>query len=101
MRNILIALALAATPAFAHEGGAHLKGVVTAVSPDHITVKAADGHETIVTVTDKTQFVRGSAPAKISDVKEGERVVVHARKGSGGLEAAEVHLGAQQAKRKH
>ena len=94
MRNILIALALAALPAFAHGGGAHVKGTVTAVSADQIKVQGADGKETAVKVTEKTQFVRGDAPAGVADVKVGERVVIHARRQGSGLEAVEVHLGA-------
>ena len=94
MRNILIAVVVASLsfPAFAHEGGAHVKGTITSVSADHLTVKGTGGHETTVKLTEKTEFVRGGAPATIADVKEGERVVVHARKQSGGLEAVEVHL---------
>ena len=98
MRRTLIALALAASPAFAHGGGSHLKGIVTAVSSDHITVKGADGHETTATVNDKTQVLRGSSRAKVSEVKEGERVVVHTHKQGGGLDAVEVRLGATKSK---
>ena len=101
MCKILIALALATSPVFAHEGGTHLKGTVLSAAADQLTVKSADGHETTLTVTEKTRFMRGSAPASLAEVKKGERVVIHARKAGSGLEAAEVHLGAHPAKHAH
>lgn len=93
-RNLLVALALAASPGFAHEGGVHVKGTVTAVSADQIKVQGADGKETAVKVTERTHLVRGGAPSRVADVKEGERIVIHARRQGSGLEAIEVHLGA-------
>lgn len=103
MRNLLIALTIASLglPAAAHEGGAHVKGTITSVSTGLVTVKGADGHERTVSVTDKTEYVRGGAPATAAELKPGERVVIHTRKQGSGLEAVEVHLAAQKARLKH
>ena len=104
MRKILLALAVllgaATSPVVAHEGGLHVKGTVTSVSAEQITVKGADGHESKVAVTNTTVFVRGNVPAKAADVKEGERVVIHSRRTNGALEATEVRLKARPARQK-
>jgi hypothetical protein len=90
-------LGLAASPVMAHGGGVHLKGTVSSIGADHLIVKEADGHESNVKIDDQTRFVRGASPAKREDIEEGERVIVHARKHGGGLEATEVHLAGRRA----
>ena len=86
-------LALAASPLLAHGGGAHLKGTVSAVAADRITVKGADGHESEAKLTQRTRFVRGKTAGKREDLHPGDRVVVHTRMAGEGLEAVEVHCG--------
>ena len=92
-RRTVLSLALlvgpAATPAFAHGGGPHLKGTVSAISADQITV-AAEGGPAVAKITPDTRFVRGKAAGKRADLKQGDRVVVHTRKKGDALEALEV-----------
>ena len=92
-------LGLAASPLLAHGGGAHLKGTVSAVAPDQITVKDTDGHESQAKITAQTRFLRGKAVGKREDLHEGDRVVVHTHKQGDGLEAVEVHYGATRKRR--
>lgn len=86
-------LGLAALPSLAHGGGAHLKGTVSAIASDQITVKGPDGHDSQATVTAETRFMRGKALGKREELHQGDRVVVHTRKKGDGLEAVEVHYG--------
>src|SRR5713226_4332248 len=90
---LAVFLGLAALPSLAHGGGAHLKGTVSAIAADQITVKDTDGRESQAKVTPETRFMRGKAVGKREDLHPGERVVVHTRKKGGGLEAVEVHYG--------
>lgn len=95
MRHILAwvaAVFVAASPALAHEGGVDAKGVVKALAADKLTVETAHGDRTFA-LTPDTEFVRGGKPAKRGDLVVGERVVVHARAGQGGLEAVQVRAG--------
>jgi hypothetical protein len=87
-------LGLAALPSLAHGGGAHLKGIVSEIASDRITVKDAEGHEAEATITRQTKFMHGKAAGKADDLHRGDRVVVHTHKDGDKLEAVEVHYGA-------
>lgn len=87
-------LGLAAPPLLAHGGGTHLKGTVSAIAPDQVTVKGADGRESEVRITPQTRFMRGKAVGKPGDIHPGDRVVVHTRNQGNALEAVEIHSGA-------
>ncbi len=91
---MVVLLGLAASPLLAHGGGAHLKGTVSAIASDQITVKDADGHESEAKITPQTRFMRGKAVGKREELHQGNRVVVHTRKKGDALEAVEVHYGA-------
>ena len=84
---------LAAFPLLAHGGGAHLKGTLSAIASEQITVKDADGHESEAKITPQTRFMRGKTVGKRDDLHPGDRVIVHTRKKGDGLEAVEVHYG--------
>jgi hypothetical protein len=87
-------LGLAAFPVLAHGGGPHLKGTVSAIAPDQITVKDADNREWQAKITPQTRFSRWKAVGNREDLHQGDRVVVHTRKKGDGLEAIEVRYGA-------
>lgn len=76
----VLALTLLTAPlAFAHEGHTRkVMGTVTMVAADHVMVKAPDGKEHKVTVTDATKVVQGTMAMKVTDLKAGTRVVVNA-----------------------
>jgi hypothetical protein len=96
---LAVFLGLAASPLLAHGGGAHLKGTVSAIASDQITVKDADGHEEQAKITPQTRFMRGKTVGKREDLHQGDRVVVHTRKQGAGLEAVEIHYGATRESR--
>jgi len=87
-------LGLAAFPVLAHGGGPHLKGTISAIAQDQITVKDAEHHEWQAKITPQTRFIRSKAVGNRGDLHQGDRVVVHTRKKGDGLEAVEVRYGA-------
>jgi hypothetical protein len=87
-------LGLATLPVLAHGGGPHLKGTISAISADQITVKDADAHEWQAKITPQTRFKRWKAIGSREDLNRGDRVVVHTRKKGDELEAVEVRYGA-------
>src|SRR5712664_2978398 len=89
--SILLAFALCSTPVAAHEGGHDARGVVTSVGPQELSIKTNHGEETFV-LTPETQFVKDGSPATAQDLKASERVVVHAKKNAGRLEAVKVQF---------
>ena len=64
------------TVAFAHEGNEHVRGTVTAVSAQSITVQTSPKATKTLTVSDKTTFKRGGKAAHLADLKVGDRVVI-------------------------
>jgi hypothetical protein len=56
-------------------GGITLRGEVTAVSPDSITIKLDDGSEVTVPVDDQTSYHQAT-PGSVSDVTEGSTVAI-------------------------
>ena len=75
--NILIALlVVSGALVFAHEGNEHIRGVVTQVSPQSITVQTTDKKTTTLKLTEKTTFQLAGKAAHLADLKVGDRVVV-------------------------
>jgi hypothetical protein len=67
---------LIGTLAFAHGGFDHVRGVVTEVSAQSITVKATDATTKTLTIDQKTTVKKSGKAAAIADIKVGDRVVV-------------------------
>src|SRR5882672_7072595 len=91
---LTLGLALGAT-AFAHGNNAHVRGVVTQVSAQSITVQLADKTTKTLTVNAKTTFERAGKAAAMTDGKVGDRVVIDVPKNSS--DALEVQIGAAKA----
>jgi hypothetical protein len=93
VRSILLASALFSTAAVAHEGGHDVRGIVTAVTAQELTVKTKHGEEKF-SLTPDTLFVKDGSAATAQDVKPADRVVVHAKKKAGAFEAFKVQFSA-------
>lgn len=91
---LIVGLALSVT-AFAHGNNAHVRGVVTQVSAQSITVQLANNTTKTVSLSGKTTFLRAGKPAVATDVKVGDRVVIDVPKNSS--EALEVQIGPAKA----
>ncbi len=87
------AMAVATSPR-AHEGGVDVRGVVKVVAPDRIEVATAKDVRAFA-LTPATEFAKGGSPARLEDVRPGDRVVVHGRARAGRIEAVLVRIGAR------
>jgi len=72
---VALVLALGAG-ALAHNGNDHVRGVVTAVSAQSVTVQLADKSSKTLSISDKTEFEASGKPGHLADVKVGDRVVI-------------------------
>jgi len=72
----LASLALAATVVVAHEGNEHVRGTVSAITPQSITVVTAEKATRTLTITPKTAVKQSGKTVKIDAVQVGARVVV-------------------------
>jgi hypothetical protein len=79
MKQLLsvIALVLAISAgALAHNGNDHVRGTVTQVSAQSVTVQLADKTTKTLTISAKTEFESAGKPGHLADIKIGDRVVV-------------------------
>ena len=74
--TLIVSVVLTGTIAFAHGDNVHVRGIVTQVSAQSITVQTADKATKTLTLTDKTTFQRSGKAAHLDDVKVGDRVVI-------------------------
>jgi len=70
------AFTLAGTTAFAHGGNEHVRGVVTQVSAQSVTVQTADKATKTLTLTARTALKQAGKAAQLSDLHVGDRVVI-------------------------
>ena len=88
---LVVALALP-TAALAHEGH-KMMGTVTMVAADHVMMKTKDGKEITISLNAKTKILRGKTPVKISDVKEGMRIVATVSSHAAPFTASQIDVG--------
>jgi hypothetical protein len=82
----------------AHEQGGRAVGVVRDVSAERLVIETADGHRVGFAVSKDTRFFRGHAPARLEDVKPGDRAAVEGKRDGGTLSALRVKLGTANAR---
>jgi hypothetical protein len=78
-------------PAFAHGNMDHILGTVTKIVGNVVTVEK-DGKSTDVVLANSTSYEFGGKAGTQSDLKVGDRVVIHAMKMDGKETAHEVRL---------
>lgn len=79
MKQLLSVIALVLTVsagALAHNGNDHVRGVVTSVSAQSVTVQLPDKTTKTLSISAKTEFENAGKPAHVTDVKVGDRVVI-------------------------
>ena len=107
MLMMLMGAVLFAGLAFAHGDEQHVMGTVTKITDTTITVEVAPKQgETqkaavIVNVVSSTKFEKMGVAATIKDLNVGDRVVIHAGKKAGKLEAHVVKIGMPMDGSKH
>jgi Domain of unknown function (DUF5666) len=98
-RVLLVALAIAPVIAFAHGGLQHVRGTVAKVSDQSVTVTTATGKTVEVLLDAQTTFARADKPIQKSDLKVGDRVVIHAAEKGTTLTAHTVEVGVSTSKK--
>jgi len=94
-RVLLFALApaLLSVVALAHGGLEHVRGTVAKVSDQSVTVTTAAGKTVEVLLDAQTTYARVDKPIQKSDLKVGDRVVIHAAEKGTTLTAHTVEVG--------
>jgi hypothetical protein len=92
---ILAVLSVVLLPgvAAAHGGEEHVIGVVTKISDTSITVKTTAGKLVEVGFDAKTTYARARQPIQKTDIKAGDRIVIHAVEVKEKLVAHTVEIG--------
>ena len=96
MRRTVLATAvilLAAFAAAAHGNYKHILGVVTAITDTDVTVQTQTKETQVVKIVADTSFVKSGAPSSLTELKVGDRVVIHAKPVGADLIAHEVRFG--------
>jgi hypothetical protein len=96
-RVLLLALALTPAIALAHGGLEHFRGTVAKVSDQSVTTTT--GKTVEVLLDTQTTYARADKPIQKSDLKVGDRVVIHAAEKGTTLTAHTVEVGAAAAKK--
>lgn len=89
----IAALALLPAIATAHGGEEHVIGTVSSISDHSVTVKTTAGKLVEVGFDAKTTFARAKQPIQKSDIKVGDRTVIHAVEVNEKLVAHTVEIG--------
>jgi hypothetical protein len=90
---MILVVALPAGVCWAHGDHVHVMGTVVKIKPDSITIKTISGDEKTVKLLSTTKFLKSNSTSNFSDLKVGDRVVVHAKANGPALEATEVKTG--------
>src|SRR5580704_9912974 len=102
-RVLLLTLAIApvllAPMALAHGGLEHVRGTVAKVSDQSVTVTTTAGKTVEVLLDAGTTYARADQPIQKSDLKVGDRVVIHAAEKGTTLTAHTVEVGASASKK--
>jgi len=97
----IVSLALLPTIATAHGGEEHVTGTVTKISDTSVTVKTTAGKTVEVGFDAKmTTYERAKQPIQKTDIKVGDRVVIHAMEVNEKMVAHSVEVGTATAAKK-
>ena len=91
--SVTILLLLMATVLYAHLNEQHVMGTVANITETAITVKTRDGNSVEVFIGQETKFMRGGQQILAKDVKQGDRIVIHANEKGKKLTATNVAIG--------
>jgi hypothetical protein len=89
---VVLLLTCISLVARAHEGMIHVMGVLTALSDKSVTVETTDKKSVEVVLVDTTSYEQDKKAASRADLKIGDRVVIHAVKVKGVLQAHTVQF---------
>lgn len=76
---VCIALVTGSILATAHNGMEHVMGTIAAVTSNSVTVNTTQHKAVTVLIDPSTKFHNNNAAGSLSDLKVGDRVVIHAK----------------------
>ncbi|HTX39168.1 MAG TPA: DUF5666 domain-containing protein [Bryobacteraceae bacterium] len=91
--KLALSFALCAVLVLAHGGLEHVIGTIAKISSASVTVTTTDQKTVEVLLDAKTTYSRGSQAIQRTDLKVGDRVVIHAEKSGEKLTAHTVEIG--------
>lgn len=91
--TIAFMVAMFSVAAVAHDGAHGMKGTVTAIEANTITIETPTKETHQIHFDDKTTFTQSGAAATVKDLKVGDRVVIEAHDANGTMHAASVRFG--------
>ena len=74
--SLALTIVFAGALVFAHGDNEHVRGVVTQVSAESVTVQTGPKASKTLTLNAKTAFKQGGKAAHLADLKVGDRVVI-------------------------
>lgn len=93
---VLSAVLVVAVAAFAHGNNDHVRGVVTQISEQSVTVQLQDQTSSTLTLNAQTTYEKSGKTVQVGVLKVGDRVVVDVPKGT--KEARLIRFGPPPAK---
>jgi len=63
----------------AHGNATHLRGTITAIGKDTVTIQDTDGKPVVVVLEKTTKYLKNKKPVTIDEMKVGTRVVIDAQ----------------------
>ena len=90
---LVLALIIAPGIALAHGGLEHVRGIIAKVSDQSVTITTAAGKTVEVLLDAQTTYARADKPIQKSDLRVGDRVVIHAAEKGTTLTAHTVEVG--------
>ena len=94
---LIAAILLLASFALAHGDEQHIMGTISNVTDSTVTVTTTKGKSVVVALTSQTTFSKEGSKITAKEIKQGDRVVIHAKKNGDKLEAASVQIGSAKA----
>jgi hypothetical protein len=98
-RLLIIALAITPMLVFAHGGLEHVHGIIASISDQSVTVTTTAGKTVEVLLDAQTTYAKAEKAIQKSDLKVGDRVVIHAAEKGTTLTARTVEVGTPVSKK--
>ncbi|HUQ49148.1 MAG TPA: DUF5666 domain-containing protein [Terriglobales bacterium] len=93
VRNLALVITLLSLGAFAHDGAHGMKGTVTAITDNTITVETIAKKTETIHFDSKTTFAKSGLAATAKDLKVGDRLIIEAHDMDGKMHAVKVRFG--------
>ncbi len=91
-----VCLSVLAPVLLGHGNEVHVLGTVAKISETEITVETRAKEMQVVKIVPATRFIKSGAPASLKELREGDRVVVHAKRAGDSLEAQGIRFGSAE-----